>query len=279
MFEGEWGAPVAVKVLNESLVANGNKKTHALDAAKFWKEGLRLQSLHHANVVRVYGMKQLSDGAPAIVMEKLETTLARYYRWEEIPFTDLVRIFRDISAGLAYIHVHGMIHRDLTTRNVLLTEERPPRAKISDVGVSCSIRGDEDGLKTAMPGTFLYMPPEAKTAGRKARYDEKLDSFSFGVLMMATLVRREPPMSLLEIPKPGMTELERRQSDYNKIPDDHPVKEIIQECLHNDPEKRPTSAHLHWRFVRLGKHAGIAQDTTLEVKHNLSHVMSAENHH
>lgn len=46
----------------------------------------------------------------------------------------MVHILLDVSLGMAHLHKEGMIHRDLAARNVLLTNERPRRAKISDFG-------------------------------------------------------------------------------------------------------------------------------------------------
>jgi serine/threonine protein kinase len=46
----------------------------------------------------------------------------------------MLQILLDVSLGMAHLHREGMIHRDLAARNVLLTNERPRRAKISDFG-------------------------------------------------------------------------------------------------------------------------------------------------
>ena len=226
-----------------------------------------LHALQHPNIVRFYGMYHTDDVAQAIVMEKMATTLERYYRSTNIIPIDAVLIFCDICAGLAHIHANGIIHRDLTTLNVLLSNDTLPRAKIGDFSrarFSSSAEGEDEDQKmlTECPGTRLYMPPESKGVG--AKYNEKLDSFSLGVLMMATLVRCEPPLSLLELPIAGKAEIERRKSDFRKLPNDNPVKEVIQRCLVNKPEERPSSADLHTDLVEIALQLG-GHATTSEV--------------
>ena len=230
-----------------------------------------LHALQHPNIVRIYGMYHMDDGAQAIVMEKMATTLERYYISTDIIPIDAVLIFCDICAGLTHIHAHDIIHRDLTTRNVLLSNDTPPRAKVGDFSesrFSGSGEGEDEDQEsmTVCPGTRFYMPPESKGVG--AKYNEKLDCFSLGVLMMATLLRREPSRALNRIPDAGMKEIERRKSDFNELRADKRVKKVIEQCLENDPEERPSSADIHTDLV------GIALE--LGGKASTSKVLSAE---
>ena len=119
-----------------------------------------------------------------------------------IPYHIQVNICHDITLALSFLHSNGIIHRDLSSNNVLLTGNI--RAKLTDFGMARL--GDLNlyatfVTNTTCPGTDVYMPPEA--VQDKPVYMEKIDCFSFGVIIVQTLT--------LEFPKPG---------DRQKILDD-----------------------------------------------------------
>ena len=270
VYAGVWEAPVAVKVLHEELV-DENVDGRDDFIACFWREGMRLMKLRHTNIVSFFGMYRMRNGAPAMVMEKMETTLEQHYCEQDVSTIGAVGLFCDISAGLAYLHANNMIHRDLTTRNIMLTAGENRCAKIGDFGISRSVTGITSGdpILTDFPGTPLYMSPESRSPWTHhghgvAQYNEKHDCFSFGVLMMATLVRKEPPFQLLTTPLLEAPEIERRRKDYDEIPDDNPVKQVIEKCLRNDPTGRPSAAKLHRIFVKIAERLG-ARDQVKEV--------------
>ena len=72
-------------------------------------------------------------------------------------------ILHDVSLGLSYLHGHhpAIIHRDLSSNNVLLT--RNLTAKIGDLGMAKMIRASKQTKSrfTRAPGTVDFMPPEA----------------------------------------------------------------------------------------------------------------------
>ena len=243
---------MAVETLPVALIERGNDGGKAF-LRTFGRECVRLRNLRHENVVEFMGVCRSRDGAPALVTEKMDSTLKDRYT-DDMSVEEQLAVFSDVAAGLAYIHREGIIHGDLTSRNVLLN--RHGRAKISDVGVSKSLHADAvAGGLTRYPGTQLYMPPEA--LADPPEYDDRLDSFSFGVLMMAVIARREPSSDLLsprserladgterEIP-----ELERRATDFKAIPATHPARELTARCLSNDRELRPRASELYDELV------------------------------
>ena len=92
------------------------------------------------------------------------------------------------ASGLLYLHKRNppVIHRDLTSKNVLLTSSL--MAKITDMGNSCIIKpGLVVKTLTEYPGTLLYMPPEAQDDAH--RYGPSLDIFSFGHLALFTITQ------------------------------------------------------------------------------------------
>ena len=85
------------------------------------------------------------------------------------------------------------------------------------------------------------MAPEALRAGN-AKYDESLDVFSLGVLMLSIGTQRPPSSDLTGI---GVTpEVQRRAKDLEGMSDCHSLKPFILHCLRDDPEQRPKATQL-----------------------------------
>ena len=203
VYRGTWhGAPVAVKLLRDALVDlrdAGEGRTALL--AQFLRESQQLRRLRHPNIVLFLGLCRSRGGLPALVTEIMNGTLRdRYQVLPPLTLLQELRLLRDVSAALSYLHSLEIIHRDLTTRNVLVSKDE--RAKVGDVGLSRSLHGDHPTDVLAMtqaPGTLLYMSPESLL--EEAKYDQSLDIFSLGVLMMALIRRREPDGRLLVSPR------------------------------------------------------------------------------
>ena len=225
---------------------------------KFFAELNILCSIHHPNIVQYHCVCYLPNSkSPALVMEQLQTNLHDYLlnpSYANLPLSAKVSILRDIASGLAYLHNHkpAVIHRDLTARNVLLNSDRV--AKISDFGNFRIIDIDparrlEFKNTTRVPGTTIYMPPEASSD--HARFNEKLDIFSFGHLALFTATQVFPcellPATFCDDDGKlcARTEVERRQKYIDQLEQqlggDHDLNKLIKQCLHNSSRMRPTA--------------------------------------
>jgi hypothetical protein len=149
------GAHVAIKVLAENW-------THDLRVReRFLQEARLLWRLADERVVRVYSVGELPDGRPYSVMEfadggSLRDRLAR----QELPAAAALPVLREIAAGVAVLHRHRIVHRDLTPGNILF-RTRPPgpeQVLIADLGLAKALAA-ASGL-TARAGTPGYMAPE-----------------------------------------------------------------------------------------------------------------------
>ena len=219
---------------------------------KFKKECLILSKLRHPNVVQFIGVYYGKRGKDdiALVMEKLECDLAEFLSDNSnIELSTKVSILHDVSYGLVYLHECNppIIHRDLTAHNILL--DRRLRAKIADVGMAKVM--DKEVIKAAKytkaPGQLFYMPPEAKIS--KPSYSDKLDIFAFGHLCLHTVLEDYPEVCELKFSEAkrheGMIEKRRRQTAFDKIGSDNILCSIIVQCLHDNPEERPSSRQLN----------------------------------
>ena len=155
---------------------------------KYLQECQLMASLRHPNITQFLGVCFFpGTWLPILVMELLETSLDSLL--QHIPNLPL-SLKRDVAAGLLYLHEKNpvVIHRDLTANNVLLTSSLV--AKITDMGNSriADMRpGQMARTMSALPGTLVYMPPEA--LDDRHRYGTSLDIFSFGHLALFTITQ------------------------------------------------------------------------------------------
>ena len=146
-------------------------------------------SLRHPNIVQFLGIWQCPgrSSLPALVTELMDTSLHKFLvdpsMKDEVPMSYKKAILEDVTKGLIYLHKKGIVHRDLTANNVLLTASLV--AKISDLGNSRFLPKEDFVKLTSRPGTVAYMPPEAFTKD----YTHKVDIFSFGHLVLFTMIQ------------------------------------------------------------------------------------------
>ena len=151
-----------------------------------------MSSLRHPNITQFLGLCFLpGTQLPVLVMERLETSLDDLLEHVPgLPISLKRSVLEDVASGLLYLHKMQppVIHRDLTASNVLLTSSLV--AKISDMGNSriIDLRGGQMARTLSkLPGTLLYMPPEALDDTH--RYGPSLDVFSYGHLALFTLTQ------------------------------------------------------------------------------------------
>ena len=151
-----------------------------------------MSDLRHPNITQFLGVCFLPNcQLPVLVMERLDGSLDDLLETvPNIPLALKRSILEDVARGLLYLHTHDhqIIHRDLTAKNVLLTSSLV--AKITDLGNSRIVNlqpGQLAQTLSRLPGTLVYMPPEALTAA--SRYGPSLDVFSFGHLVLFTLTQ------------------------------------------------------------------------------------------
>ena len=191
---------------------------------------------------------------PELVMEYLPTTLRRCLDTHgALPAEMGSGILLEVALGLRYLHEFSppIIHRDLSSNNVLLTTSMT--AKISDLGVA-KILDVSPGraaqmTQTRVPGTPAFMPPEAMLD--RPKYTSKVDIFSFGVLVVHTFSGEWPIPSAAFAEDPNnpngvilVTEFERRRKFISRIREGHPLLVLIEQCLSNVASHRPNAAEV-----------------------------------
>jgi serine/threonine protein kinase len=261
------GTLCAGKQLHESLLDPQNIYQGDKILTRFVEECRIMASVRHPNIVQFLGLHFFQDSShPILVMEKLAMSLDDLLVDTEtkkamLPLSLKVSILSDTAKGLAYLHNHKpqIIHRDLTSRNVLLTLAM--QAKITDLGNALIIKS-QAAVKalTQVPGTAVYMPPEAMRL--QPKYDSSIDMFSYGHLALYTLIQEFPSDILsatfvIDGKILARNEVDRREkymnSLYSMLGMDHQLTQMVIKCLSYAPSDRPCAIDVLEELEKVSK--------------------------
>ena len=244
------GLTCAGKKIHNELLLQGDA---SYAVVRFQEECRLLSQVRHPNIVQFLGVYffQPEEIAPILVMEFLPTNLTSCIeQYGVLPKEISYTILHNVAIGLCYLHSQTppIIHRDLSSNNVLLTPNM--NAKISDLGVAriLSLTPLQFSHMTQTPGTPAYMPPEVMVANPK--YDTSIDVFSFGVMIVHVLSGQWPepqvgpnkidPETERLVP---VSEAERREIFLDFIGRDHPLMNLIIKCIDNNHKHRPSASN------------------------------------
>ena len=259
--------PCAAKLLQAVFFEDSDPAAQTM-VDKFREECQRMSVLKHPNIIQYLESYVDPDtGLPALLMEEMDESLTALLARSApgLPLKTHVSICTDVALALSYLHACGIIHRDLSSNNVLLVSA-DRRAKVTDFGMSKLARSPGQTRQlTQCPGCMVYMPPEALQ--EVPRYSFKLDVFSFGVLVIQMLTRNfpspGPPMKTVRVeagspqfPMGGVVhvaipEVERRKADIDTIVGAHPLKELALPCLRDEEGSRPNVQELCKQLANL----------------------------
>ena len=245
----------AAKEIHSILIEDVGETERRLTIESFLRECRQCSMLRHPNLIQFLGVyyPTREGGAnrmrlPVMVMEMMADSLTSFVdKHEKIPVHIKYSIVHDVSLGLCYLHNHDppIVHRDLSSNNVLLTAHHV--AKISDLGVAKVIKADSRKTMTKAPGTVDFMPPEALASSPV--YGPPMDVFSFAGIVLHTFNQQWPrPTDSIQFDpktrkKVALLEVERRQLYLDKmIGEAEMLRPLVEECLDDDPAVRPTIA-------------------------------------
>ena len=215
------GSRVAAKCFHSLIISDYNRQL-------FIREITMAASLRHPNLVQFIGASL--EGDPVIISELMTTSLRSVLQRGPIEHAQITSISLDVARALNYLHLTKpvpMIHRDISSANVLLNPlpNNLWKAKVSDYGSVNFIQQ----LHTVMPGNPAYAAPEADTP---ANQSPKMDIFSFGILLMEMVLRKQPNTVT-------------RDEDLARIRSTGSVfLTLVENCLKRDKELRPSAQDL-----------------------------------
>lgn len=219
--------PVAIKIMRSAVI----------------REARAASSVEHPNIVAIHDVMTAADRC-CIVMQYVEgLTLRQMLDRRRIAFVDAVRYAVQIADALGCAHAHGIVHRDLTPDNIMITTEGSVR--ILDFGIAMRQQPDpvgdlpttESNIEDQIVGTPAYMSPEQV---RGELVDRSSDIWSFGCVLFEMLSGRRA--------FGGATAIETaiavagQDPDWSTLPTDVPVRvrDLIKRCL-----QRQLSHRLH----------------------------------
>ncbi|CAM8971535.1 hypothetical protein QQ045_029269 [Rhodiola kirilowii] len=239
VYEGRYNNQVvAIKVLQRGRTS---EEKAALEG-RFAREVNMMSRVTHKNLVKFIGASK--DRLMVIVTELLGISLRKYLisiRPEKLELRVALGFALDIAQALDFLHANGIIHRDLKPDNLLLTADHKS-IKLADFGLAREESVTE--MMTAETGTYRWMAPELYSTvtlrqGEKKHYNNKVDVYSFGIVLWELLTNRMPfeSMSNLQAAYAAAFKHERPS-----IPEDVPpdLAFIIQSCWVEDPNMRPS---------------------------------------
>ncbi|GAA2698976.1 serine/threonine-protein kinase [Actinoplanes palleronii] len=232
------GREVAVKVLAPQLAEDRTSRD------RLRQEALAAARLCHPHITGVYdfGEALLSDHltVPYVVMELNdgESVGARIGRQGSLDWREAVMLCAEVASALATAHARGVVHRDVTPANVMLTGAG---AKVVDFGISAVVGQRDAGPDGSLLGTPAYLAPE-RLGG--APVSPATDVYALGLLLYRALTGRMP------WPAESTAEALRAHlyADPAPVPDlpgmPPAVADLCLRCLAKNPADRPGSAEV-----------------------------------
>uniref|UniRef100_A0A665THZ1 non-specific serine/threonine protein kinase n=1 Tax=Echeneis naucrates TaxID=173247 RepID=A0A665THZ1_ECHNA len=222
---------VAIKKMSYSGKQSSEKWQDIIKEVKF------LQRIQHPNSIEYKGC-YLREHTAWLVMEYCLGSASDLLEVHKKPLQEIeiAAITHGALQGLAYLHSHKMIHRDIKAGNILLTE--PGQVKLADFG-SASIACPANSFV----GTPYWMAPEVILAMDEGQYDGKVDIWSMGITCIE-LAERKPPLfnmnamsALYHIAQNDSPTLQSSEwTDY--------FRNFVDSCLQKFPQDRPNSEEL-----------------------------------
>lgn len=211
VFEARWpetGERRAIKLMNPTGSAEEVER-------RFRREFRALSKLHHPNITSVYDWgwwtgvdaaarpggaqteapadHEKSEGRPYFVMEIVDGQDLRLAveQWQELPaperFERVRQVLIQVARALEYVHLRGLVHRDVTPANIMLLPDGT--VKLMDFGVVKESGVTEFTAHGEVLGTVAYIAPEQING---ERIDARTDLYSLGAVLYLMLTGRRP---------------------------------------------------------------------------------------
>jgi serine/threonine protein kinase len=189
-FDVDLHCPVTLKVISERYLGDESARL------RFLREARAAASVRHPNVASVFHLGRTGDSyfyaMEFVEGETLENLIKRSGR---LDVKLALEITTQVAAGLAAIHEHNVVHRDIKPTNIMvrLKEDRSVTAKIIDLGLAKTLDESASEAGISSPGAFAGTPEFAspeQLAG--VQVDARSDLYSLGVTLWVMVTGQTP---------------------------------------------------------------------------------------
>ena len=215
---------VALKFLPPHVARNQAERI------RFEQEAQSVARLNHPNVTQIFAIEETDDDL-FIVMEYVEgTELKDGIEEDKLSLEEKVHIARQIASGLRAAHEKQIVHRDIKSKNIMISEAGT--VKVMDFGLA-RMQGSEHITNPGTTvGTTSYMSPE-QLHGEEATIQS--DIWSYGVVLYELFTGRLPFQGAYE-PAIMYAIVEEDPLPMGEVPDN--IQYVIQRCLEKEPADR-----------------------------------------
>ncbi|MCL1949410.1 MAG: protein kinase [Turicibacter sp.] len=180
---------------------------------RFKRESSQVIDMDHPNIVHVYSVEDDND-QPFMVMEYVQGHTLKDYLREKgaLDVGDAIYIMRQLLEGVRYAHENKIIHRDLKTQNIMVTEELI--VKVTDFGIALSSNEADMTQTNTIMGSVHYLAPEL---ARGNLATNRSDIYALGIIFYELLTGTVPfkgegavniALQHLEAPMPSILSLD-----------------------------------------------------------------------
>jgi hypothetical protein len=157
--------------------------------------------IKHKNLAMLYDFAQLDDGSYYMVWEFIDGTNIQKWIAQNgaMPARLAIEISMQALSGLDHLHSMGLIHRDISPENIMLSQDHHGKllVKVIDFGIAKQLAEGEGSQGLTQTGMFLgklkYASPEQAGFLKEGEHlDPRSDLYSFGIVMYEMLAGRAP---------------------------------------------------------------------------------------
>src|SRR2546423_9603150 len=168
---------------------------------RFLQEARTSTMIKHKNLAMLYDFAQLDDGSYYMVWEFIDGTNIQKWISQNGAMPSRLTIEISIQAlnGLDHLHSMGLIHRDISPENIMLSQDHHGKllCKVIDFGIAKSLAEGESGQGLTQTGMFLgklkYASPEQAGFLKEGEHlDPRSDLYSFGIVLYEMLAGKAP---------------------------------------------------------------------------------------